>query len=489
MKVLHVNTNRMKPAIAPIGLDYLADSIIAAGHEPRLLDLCFSENVDADIEASLREFGPHVIGVTVRNTDDCYFSGGAFFLPEIKDVVDRLRSHSDAPIVLGGVGFSVAPRAIMDFVGADYGIAGAGEEPFASFLSACENQSGFEHVPNLLHRQRGAIKRNRDIGAEDNLPARRRELPDNPRYFREGGQGGFESKRGCNMKCIYCADPLAKGRHVHLRAPNLVVDELKALLAQGIDHYHTCDCEFNIPGGHAKRVCRAIIDAGLGDKIRWYAYCSVTPFDREMADLFKRAGCAGIDFGADSGCDEILHRLGRQFKSDDLVRTARLCHEHAVPFMYDLLVGGPGETRETVRQTIDLVRAIDADCVGVAMAVRVYEGTAMADYVRFEGDPAANPNLYGAKADNPHFLKPVYYISPALGEGIVGYLHEIVGGDTRFFLPSNEEVESNYNYNENTVLVDAIRKGARGAYWDLLRRLRHSERSEESAPGFFAGSE
>jgi len=103
----------------------------------------------------------------------------------------------------------------------------------------------------------------------------------------------------------------------------------------------------------------------------------------------------------------------------------------------------------------------------------------MADYVRSEGDPAGNPNVYGAKEDNPHFLKPIYYISPEVGEGIVGYLHEIVGGDTRFFLPSNEEVESNYNYNDNTVLVDAIRNGARGAYWDILRRLSHSERSEE----------
>ncbi len=473
MKVLLVNTNRMKPAIAPIGLDYLADAITAAGHEPRLLDLCFSEDVGSDIESAVREFDPQVIGVTVRNTDDCYFSGGAFFVPEIKQVVERLRSYSDAPIVLGGVGFSVAPEAVMEFVRADYGIAGSGEVPFVSFLSAWESRSGTESVPNLLYREGGSVRRNSAVAAQaDSLLVRRRELPDNPRYFREGGQGGFESKRGCSMKCIYCADPLAKGRHIRLRAPCLVVEEIKALLAQGIDHFHTCDCEFNIPGDHAKDVCRAIIDAGLGDKIRWYAYCSVIPFDAQMADLFKRAGCAGVDFGADSGCDEILRRLGRHYQSDDLVQTARLCREQGIPFMYDLLVGGPGETRETVRRTIDLMRAIDADCVGVAMAVRVYDGTPIAKQIRAEGDPASNPNLYGAKRDNPHFLKPVYYISPELGEGIIDYLHEIVGSDTRFFLPSNEEVESNYNYNENTVLVDAIRNGARGAYWDILRRMR-----------------
>ena len=108
--------------------------------------------------------------------------------------------------------------------------------------------------------------------------------------------------------------------------------------------------------------------------------------------------------------------------------------------MYDLLVGGPGETRETVRETIEFMRRIDADCVGVAMGVRVYDGTRMADWVRSQGDMASNPDLYRAKRDNTGFLKPVFYISPDMGEGIVAYLRELVGGDPRFFLPSNEEV-------------------------------------------------
>jgi len=494
MKVLLVNTNRMKPAIAPIGLDYLADAIAAAGHEPNLLDLCFSENVDGDIEAALRRFDPHVIGVSVRNTDDCYFSGGAFFLPEIKQIVTKLRSRSEAPIVLGGVGFSVAPEAVMDFVGADYGIAGPGERPFTSFLSALELGLGLETVPGLLYPANGVVRRNAPEASEtSDLPARRRALVDNGRYFREGGQAGFESKSGCSMNCIYCPEPHAKGRRIRLRPPDIVVEEIKTLLAQGVDHFHTCDSEFNIPGGHAKDVCRAIIAAGLGGKIRWYAYCAVTPFDEETADLFRRAGGVGIDFGADSGCDEILRRLGRHYTSEDIVNTARLCRRHRIVFMYDLLLGGPGETRDTVRRTIDLMRSVDADCVGVAMGVRIYEGTPMAELVRLQGDPGVNPALHGAKEGNPGFLKPVFYISPELGEQIVAYLHEIVGGDERFFLPSNEQVASNYNYNENTVLIDAIRAGARGAYWDILRRLRaqagprsergrnHSENGGESA--------
>lgn len=470
MRVLLINTNRMKPAVAPIGLDYLADALIAAGHEPRLLDLCFADDIRGDIERSLRAEQPQVVGVTLRNTDECYFGGGSFFVPEIKEIVDRIRNNTDAPIVMGGVGFSVAPEAVMDFCGVDLAVHGAGEQAFVELVEALEHGHDPADVPGVLYRGRQGVRRNPPRPGGDHTP-RSRSFIDNPRYFREGGQAGIETKRGCGMACIYCAEVAAKGRHIHARPPRLVVDELRALLEQGIDHFHTCDCEFNIPGSHAKDVCRAIVEAGLGEKIRWYAYCSITPFDSEMAELFRRAGCAGVDFGADSGSDMMLRRLGRDFTSEDLVRTAGLCHDVGIPFMYDLLIGGPGETRETVRKTVELMRGIEADCVGVSMGVRIYEGTAMADFVRSQGDTASNPNLYGAKEDNPQFLRPVFYISPELGDGMVPYLHELVGGDTRFFLPTSDEANSNYNYNENTVLVDAIRDGARGAYWDILRRM------------------
>ncbi len=472
MKVLLVNTNRMKPAIAPIGLDYLADSLALAGHDLYMLDLCFAPDVAVEIRHAVAEFAPDVVGITVRNTDDCYFSGGAFFLPEIREVVQQIKAISSAPVVLGGVGFSVAPLAVMEYCGADYGISGEGEIAFVRFLDAWKCRSGIEKVPNLLWRDGLRIRRNPVSYVNlDELPARTRAFVDNPTYFREGGQAGFETKRGCNMKCIYCADPVSKGRHVRLRSPQSIVDELKTLLSQEIDYFHTCDCEFNIPIFHAREICQAIINARLGDKIRWYAYCSVVPFDAETADLFRRAGCAGINFGADSGSDYMLVRLGKSFRSEDLIRTAKLCRQSGITFMYDLLLGGPGETKETVRESIELMRRIDADCVGLAIGMRIYDGTAAAEMVREEGDPAINPNLYGAKEDNPHFLKPVFYISPDLGPDIIEYTRKLVGNDERFFLPSNEQVETNYNYNDNTVLVNAIKNGARGAYWDILRRL------------------
>jgi len=478
MRILLVNSNKMKPAIAPIGLDYLADSLEAAGHELRLLDLCFAADVPAAVTAGMAALDPQLIGVTLRNTDDCYFSGQAFFLPEIRVLIEALRRHSDAPIVLGGVGFSVAPVAALEYCGADLGIAGDGELAFVALAQAIERGTALAQVPNLIYRVQGAgggIRRNAPVRFElDQLPERRRSFVDNARYFREGGQAGFETKRGCPMACVYCADPVSKGAALRLRAPARVADELRRLLGQGIDHFHTCDSEFNLPRDHIVEVCRAMIGAGLGERLRWYAYCAPTPFDDEVADLCRRAGCAGIDFGADSGCDDILQRLGRHFTTADVARTAASCRRHGIPFMLDLLLGGPGETPATLRETLDFVRRLEPDCVGLSLGVRIYEGTPLAATVRAAGDPATNPALHAARGENPSFLRPVFYIAPDLGADLIGHVRSLVAGDPRFFLPDDPQDNVNYNYNDNTSLVQAIVSGARGAFWDILRRRRSS---------------
>jgi hypothetical protein len=60
------------------------------------------------------------------------------------------------------------------------------------------------------------------------------------------------------------------------------------LLKIGVDHFHFCDSEFNLPLTHAKEICRAITSHRLNDRLRWYCYCSPVPFDRELARLMKR---------------------------------------------------------------------------------------------------------------------------------------------------------------------------------------------------------
>jgi radical SAM superfamily enzyme YgiQ (UPF0313 family) len=245
---------------------------------------------------------------------------------------------------------------------------------------------------------------------------------------------------------------VAKGKSVRLRPPAAVADEIEQLVEQGIDVLHTCDGEFNLPETHALDVCRELTRRGLGEKIRWYAYCSPAPFSRECAREMRAAGCAGIDFGADHGNEAMLKRLGRDFGPREIVDATRWAKEEGMSVMLDLLLGAPGETREGIRQTVDMVRNAGPDLAGVSLGVRIFPGTELA------------AQLGGGDSDEPDF-----FLEPEIAPYVFDWMNELIGDDRRFLFFDPSRPEQNYNYNSNERLVEAIGKGYRGAFWDILR--------------------
>ena len=469
-KVLLVNPNRMQPPVAPIALDYLASSLGLSGYEVDLLDLCFSADVALDIKNYFSQNSVVAVAFTIRNTDDASLATQAFFIPEYKGVIDFLRSHTDAPIILGGSGFSIMPQAMLDYCGLDMGIWGEGEYALPLLVDRVVTGDDYRGVTGLVYRVGRDFKTNPPKYFNlESIAAPRRDMADNRRYFSEGGMGNIETKRGCAKRCIYCADPLGKGTKVRCRSPKSVADEVEGLLAMGIDCLHFCDSEFNLPPGHAMSVCHELVGRGLGSKMRWYAYCSPVLFDDEIASAFQRAGCAGINFGVDSSDDAMLRRLRRDFCVGDLLTTADVCRRHDIVFMYDLLLGGPGESRDSLRATIETMKRLSPSRVGASLGVRIYPGTGMADIVRNQGPIETNPNLHGVVDET--LFAPVFYLESALGNDASQYLTDLIASDERFFFMSGDVADRNYNYNDNALLVDAIKKGYRGAFWDILRRL------------------
>ena len=471
-KVCCVNPNQMKPPVAPLALDYLAHALKQKGFQVDLLDLCFSTDYSLDIKSYLARNDVLAVAVTLRNTDDTYLASQDFCIDRYKQVIDLLKAQTSAPIILGGSGFSIMPQAILDYYGLGLGIWGEGEISLSLLVERIASKQDYQSVPGLVFRNARGFHSNASKYLDlSRFAAPERSTVDNYRYFVEGGMGGVESKRGCPKGCIYCADPVGKGKKLRLRSPRSVADEVESLLEMGIDHLHFCDSEFNIPEGHARDICLELLKRGLGDKVRWYAYASPVPFSQELAALCRKSGCAGIDFGVDSGNDDMLQRLGREFLVADLSRTAEVCHKEGIVFMYDLLLGGPGETRESMRETIETMKRLSPDRVGTALGVRICPQTKMAALVKRQGPLNKNPNLHGTIVGNDNFFQPVFYLSTSLGPDAPEYLAQLIEKDERFFYASPSGAERNYNYNDNTVLVNAIKAGYRGAFWDILRRL------------------
>jgi radical SAM superfamily enzyme YgiQ (UPF0313 family) len=476
-----INTNRMAPLIGPIGLDYVAASAEKAGIDVEVVDLGLADQPEKTVKDYFSTREPELVGLSFRNADDCFWPSADWFVPGLKDTIKAIRAMTNAPIVIGGVGFSIFAKSIVEYTGVDFGILGDGEPAITALIRQLQAARRFKDVPGLIWQENNRIHNNPPSWPNSISLGTARNFIDNPGYFKLGGQCGLETKRGCNRHCIYCADPLSKGTMLRLRNPSEVVDEVESLLSQGIDVLHLCDSEFNVPRNHAYAICEELSRRSLGDKIRWYAYLSPLPFDADLAEAMARAGCVGINFTGDSGCDSMLRTYRQQHNKEDLATAVKLCRLNKIAVMIDLLLGGPGETPQTTRETIDYIKKIDPDCAGAALGIRVYPGTAMEQIVAEELRDQTNGNIRRKYSGPINLLKPTFYISEALGEHPAELVRDLIAGDRRFFEPAvenlNQSTESsdaaNYNYNENLLLTQAIREGARGAYWDILRYLRN----------------
>jgi len=465
-----INTNVTRPPVSPVGLEYVAETLDQAGVPIHIIDLVFEADWREAISRELRNNEPLAVGLTVRNVDDSSFVSKKSFLPWISELVEETRKLTAAPIILGGIGFSVMPEFVLEVVRADMGIYGDGEEATLLLAKSLISDEDISTLPNTVYQYGEKMVRNPRVNVDlDHFPQSRRRLFNNRKYEQIGAMVGVETKRGCSEACIFCADPVAKGKKVRMRPPAIVVQELQDLAEQGISWLHLCDSEFNLPITHAKEICQAIIRHQLNDRLRWYCYCSPISFDRELARLMKGSGCAGMNFGIDSLCDEQLLRLGRRHRLKDIAELVSILRQEEINFMFDLLVGGPGETEQTVTTTINKVKELDIPLIGISVGVRVYPNTPLGKAVT---SGFGNEGLHPMTAS---LSEPVFYLSPLLGNEPLNLVQHLVADDPRFlFLAAPEDKES-YNYADDDFLCQLIEAGNRGAYWDIIRRAKNTD--------------
>ncbi|MBP8303990.1 MAG: radical SAM protein [Phycisphaerae bacterium] len=475
-----INTNRMQPPIAPVGLEYVACAARAAGLDVEVLDLGLVEDPGKTLQDYFAGHQPRLVGLSFRNLDDSFWPSAQWFAPDLAGTVRTLRGLTAAPLVLGGIGFSLFANRLVGYTGADFGIRGDGEGAIVSLYRELAGPTRFDRVPGLVCTGPGRTLANPPSWPESPTVPPVRDLVDHATYLKRGGQIGFETKRGCDRRCIYCADPLAKGAALRVRPAEEVADEIESLADQGIDVFHTCDAEFNIPRQHAVAVCEEMVRRGLARRVRWYAYLSVVPFDEDLARWMRRAGCVGINFTTDAACPEMLAVYSQPYAREAIVQAIRLCRGHGMAVMTDMLLGGPGETPQTLAQTIAFMRQVGPDGVGTSLGVRIYPDTEMERIVRSQGPLEANPGIR-RRYDGPvDLFRPTFYVSPLLGPNPARLVKDLIAGDPRFFEPMEEAPagqaghadSKDHNYNENTELTGAIAAGARGAYWHILLRLR-----------------
>jgi radical SAM superfamily enzyme YgiQ (UPF0313 family) len=222
--------------VFPLGLAYLAKALRKDGHTIEVLDLCFSQDVFTDLKNTIHHFQPELIGISLRNLDNLTFPAPISYLKELEEVVGICRQASSSRLVIGGSGYSLTPKELLQSLDIDFGIVGEGEEVLVQLVKYLEKGEIPSPTQNLLIKGKPFPQ---SIEGAQVFPFQSpdRSLFQIRRYFEEGGMGNIQTKRGCPFSCIYCTYPLLEGKKLRLREVDEVVQEIRLLVQEhGVDY-------------------------------------------------------------------------------------------------------------------------------------------------------------------------------------------------------------------------------------------------------------
>jgi radical SAM superfamily enzyme YgiQ (UPF0313 family) len=409
MRVLLVQSwlGGSEPLVFPLGLSCLKAAL--PGHAVKVFDTNLFTRPFPELAGVIAEFGPDVVGISLRNIDSTNKRKVVFYYPSLRETIDVIKLHTAAKIVVGGSGFSMFAQEIMaDEPRIDCGVFLEGEAVFPELL---ENLDAPGRVRSVYYRQGGAVifsgaREQADLNA---APLPGREGMASYDFRRNPDAIGVETKRGCVLDCIYCIYGFLNGKALRLRAPGRVVDEVESLVRDhGVERFTFVDSVFSIPRHHAEAVCREIVRRGL--RVRWSAWFNERALTRDFIELARDAGCRNVILSPDAFSDESLRRLGKNIRIADILA----CHDllkgiGGFEVSYNFFKNPPGQTLRAALALLSFAvrtkREMGPRVHFEFSAMRIEPHTKLHEVALAEGLVQPGENL----------LFPRYYTNPGTG--------------------------------------------------------------------------
>jgi len=330
-------------SVVPIGLYYVGALLKEHLYDVEIVNWYDINKRPEEIEENLREKNPDIIGFSIVHANRW---GGI----DISRIAKKILPH--VKIVFGGIGATFLWKHLLKQCNEiDYIILGEGEYSFLNLVNYLEKGENSE-IPTLqgIAYRRGK-KTYKTEPAEfikdiDQLP-----IPSQHFTYHH-----VASSRGCPSNCTFCGSPRFWGRKVRFHSPEYFVKQLEQLHQKGISFFYISDDTFTMREDRVIEICQKIIEKGL--KITWFAISRVNFVSEGMLYWMRKAGCIQISYGVESGSDKIRNVLNKNIKTSDIMNAFALTSKYGILSRAYFIYGNPGETLETIQETIDLIEEI-----------------------------------------------------------------------------------------------------------------------------------
>jgi len=387
----------------PLGLAYIAAVLNRNGHTARIYDAEHSAdarsltwfeasgNYQAYLDALadehspewseftdlLHQLRPQVVGISVLSVK----LRSALLLARLCKSFD-----STITVVAGADHATAAPQELLLSGDIDYAVRGEGEQAMLELVECLGRGGEPGRVEGISYVKDGGVVHNgprQPIRDLDSLPFPALESLTDLNTYRPIDLGVVMTSRGCPYSCSYCGVATVWGRETRFRSVDNVIAEIAMLKERyGVSYVSFRDASFTLDRKRVLRLCDRLIGSGLD--IEWECLTRCDLLDGEVIDAMKRSGCAAVRVGIESGSERLQREMRRSTSLPRIREAARLLHEHGMHWTAYFMFGVPGETRDTIEDSLRLIQEINPCFVTVARYSPI-PGTEMCMELQREG--------------------------------------------------------------------------------------------------------
>jgi len=375
---------KMPQPYPPLGLMYIAAMLEKNGYMVRLLDVDAENFKDYNIIQLVKKMSPAFVGISATTPT---------FDSALK-TARLIKQFSPCRIVMGGIHPTIDPQGVISNREVDAVVIGEGENTVVEIVRAFESRNGnLDGIKGVWYKKNGKIVKNppRELIEDlDTIPFPARHLLKRPdAYFPADAikppVTTLITTRGCPFNCIFCCTKKIFGRKVRMRKPDKIIDEIKYCIEKfGIHEFHIADDCFTISKSRTLEFCEKV--KKLKTKVRFIFFNGLRAdlVDKDILLAFKSIGVKDVGYGVESGNPEILKNLKKGLTLDKVYEAFNLSRELGFSTWAFFMIGAPGETKKTVRDTLRVAKKLDPDFVKF-LILKPYPGTEVYNQLEEDG--------------------------------------------------------------------------------------------------------